>query len=370
MAISIVPLKPEHAEAVKAFNLRISTAPAGLRIDESPKDHPLAKDDGSGLYREHYLALDGGVVHGGYIMKRQPFYMQGRHVDIGTFQLPISEGIVDSRYGVVGVQLLEDALARQPQLFCLGMGGFDGPLPRLLTAMRWRLHACPFYFFINRPFTVLRNLSFLRKTPFQRTLVDFGAFSGLGYLGIQLLHMLARRYPTPPPAEISLEPSFGAWADEIWELAKKNYVMIATRDQLALNRLYDAGDARYFRLKFQAGGKPAGWALLLDSAMQGHKQFGNLRVGSIVDCLALPGMEERIISGATRFLLDRGVDLIVSNQLHSSWASSFKRRGYLSGPSNFVFAVSPELQKSLEPYAENVTQVHMTRGDGDGPIHL
>jgi hypothetical protein len=101
-----------------------------------------------------------------------------------------------------------------------------------------------------------------------------------------------------------------------------------------------------------------------------HRQFGAMQLGSVVDCLALPGEEQTVVTEATRYLRQLGSDLIVTNQLHEAWCGAFRKYGYLSGPSNFVFAASPALAGRLQPFPASVTRVHMTRGDGDGPIHL
>jgi hypothetical protein len=69
-------------------------------------------------------------------------------------------------------------------------------------------------------------------------------------------------------------------------------------------------------------------------------------------------------------LRDRGVDLIVSNHLHHAWTKALADAGYLRGPSNFLFVVSPALAALLDPFEASADQMHMTRGDGDGPIHL
>ena len=44
--------------------------------------------------------------------------------------------------------------------------------------------------------------------------------------------------------------------------------------------------------------------------------------------------------------------------------------GYLKGPTNFFFATSPELTRMMYPYHKTVENIHMVRGDGDGPINL
>ena len=117
-------------------------------------------------------------------------------------------------------------------------------------------------------------------------------------------------------------------------------------------------------------GQSVGWAVLLDTQMVDNKYFGNLRVGSIVDCLASPENASGVIRAATKVLEDRGVDLIVSNQSHAAWCAGLRDAGFLLGPSNFPFAASKELTKLIHPVPTSMAQCHFTRGDGDGPIHL
>jgi hypothetical protein len=109
---------------------------------------------------------------------------------------------------------------------------------------------------------------------------------------------------------------------------------------------------------------------MLDTQMSRHKHFGNMRVGSIVDCLAEPEMAGLVVRYATAFLERKGVDLIVSNQANSAWRKAFVAAGYLAGPSNFILALSPMLADRLEPLEAARRHIHMNRGDGDGPIHL
>jgi hypothetical protein len=64
--------------------------------------------------------------------------------------------------------------------------------------------------------------------------------------------------------------------------------MIAVRDSEALNTLYPASSNRFLCYKVIGGSSVLRWAVLLDTQMRDHKHFGNLRVRSIVDCLASP----------------------------------------------------------------------------------
>ena len=58
------------------------------------------------------------------------------------------------------------------------------------------------------------------------------------------------------------------------------------------------------------------------------------------------------------------------NQSHRAWREALRRCGYLTGPSNYGFAASRALAAALEPWSMHGELIHMTRGDGDGPIHI
>ena len=69
-------------------------------------------------------------------------------------------------------------------------------------------------------------------------------------------------------------------------------------------------------------------------------------------------------------LKNKGADLIVSNQSHIFWKKAFKINSFINGPSNYVFASSKILSEKLEIDQKLEDRMHITRGDGDGPINL
>src|SRR5258706_10066666 len=146
--------------------------------------------------------------------------------------------------------------------------------------------------------------------------------------------------------------------------------MLADRSSHMLRIRYPARDARFQRLIVTSDSQTCGWVVVLATTMHDHRHFGNLKVGTIVDCLTVPGSEHGVISAATRFLERMNVDLIVSNQSHLTWRAAFERAGYLSGPTNRFFTPSPELARLLTPFEQKFPLTHLTRGDGAGPIHL
>ncbi len=372
MPIVVKPFTDEHIPAVREFNKRIEAGEISYRFPESPIPRWLPYQDSSPVYQEYFVALEGETVRGAYIVKPQAFSCNGELTMIADYELPISEGIVDSRYALVGLLILIDALKRQPLLFALGMGSYQEEIARMLKTMKWSLVSCPFYFKVNHPFRFLREIVFLRhKRRAIRMMLDALAFSGLGWMVIKSLQSV-KRLTRRAAVGLTCEevPTFSSWADEIWKRSKARYAMIAVRDAVVLNTLYPSGNERFRRIKVLRQGEVIGWAVALTTKMAKHKHFGDMQVGSVVDCLALPGEEHPVIATVTRHLEGLGVDIIVSNQLHSSWCTAFAKNGYLFGPSNFIFAVSQEVAKKLHPFHLRASEVHMTRGDGDGPIHL
>jgi hypothetical protein len=369
--IAVEPFGQEHVPAVREFNRRTQAGGVPFRFPESAVPHWLPRLDSSALYQEHYVALESKTVRGGYILKRQAFACKGEEMVIGNYQLPISEGAIDTTYALVGFLMLKDALKREPLLFALGIGGYQEALTQMLKAMKWSMVSCPFFFKVIHPFHFLRGIAFLRQKVLKRLILDYLAFSGLGWIAIRSLQ-LARTLTHRARPELMIEEveRFTSWCDDIWTRMKTNYALVAVRDAAILNTLYPEGDHRFRRLKVLRRGNTIGWAVVLNTKMEKHKYFGHMRVGSVVDCLAVQGEESAVVAMATWFLERLGADIIVTNQLHHSWCNAFGKNGYFTGPSNFIFAASPQLAHKLHPFEGNASRVHLTRGDGDGPIHL
>jgi hypothetical protein len=356
MGIVIQPLANESGAAVREFNARLRARGWGeFAFPEAPEPG-----------RQEFLVVDNGCVRGGYILRGQDFCIDGSRERVAHYRLPVSEGLIDKAYVGVGAVMLRHALAQQPLLYALGMGGVDRPLPRMLESMGWRLHPVGFYFQVLRPARFLRNIRPLRRTPWRRAALDLAAASGAGWVAMEALQLA--RYSAGPDTGVTLEtaPDFGSWTDEVWDACHARYAAIGVRDRGTLNRLYPAADGRFLISKAIRGGRVVGWTVGLDTAMRDDKYFGDLRVGSIVDGLAKPEDARAVVAASARALAARGVDLIVSNQCHRAWGEALRHSGFLQGPSNFIFAVS----KKLAGVIGQMDDVHINRGDGDGPIHL
>lgn len=369
---TIVEYTEQMIDAVVQFNRRLKSGGVETAFPTSHVPPLLPRIAARRLFQEYCLAVDeDSAVRGGYILKHQDFFIGGRTVSIADFQLPLSEGIVNSAFPQVGVQLLLDAQTRQPLLFGLGMGAEDEALPRLLKAAGWVMSLVPFYFRIVRPFAFLRNISYLRHSALKRVALDVLAFSGLGWSAVKGLQALRYR-PAAPDNTVDVQPvdEFHDWADDLWERCKPQYRMSAVRDSEVLQILYPKDEKKFSRLKLTRRQQVIGWAVLLDTRLCSHKQFGNMRLGSIVDCFSSPEDAGTVINAARRLLEERGVDLIVSNQSHAAWCRALGASGFMRGPSNFIFTTSRKLTELLETAQIGTDDVHLNRGDGDGPINL
>jgi hypothetical protein len=371
VAIQIRPYTEEFSGPVAEFNRRVGPAHVPFRIPETPVPSWLPKVGGRNIYQEIFLAIEDGCVRGAYTFKHQQFSFWGRVLEVGACQMPISEGVVDKRYSLVGPKIVNDALRRQPLSYGLGLGSLDAAITRMLLAMGWSVRAVPFFFRVRNGFRFLRNIRYLKTTVLRRCVLATAAYSGFGWVGARIVWPLVAPVAEQPRSVCAEQvDEFSTWADDIWKTCKYWYSMVGVRDSDVLNILYPPGNPRFIRLKILNNGKPAGWAVLLDTVMSDSKYFGNMRVGSIADCLALPEDADKVISVASQVLEKRGVDLILSNQSHASWGRALSRAGFVEGPSNYLFVTSEPLTELLNDIDPASKGIHLNRGDGDGPIHL
>jgi hypothetical protein len=159
----------------------------------------------------------------------------------------------------------------------------------------------------------------------------------------------------------------GEWLDRVWASSAARYSFATVRDSATLNRLYPLATRRARLLRVSRGDRAIGCAVVQDAFRDAPKYFGSLRVGMIADCMAAPEDADTVIGLATRELEESGMDLLVSNQIHPAWRRALRHAGFVRGPSNFVFAVSPQLAERMRACDPDWRRVHVNRGDGDFP---
>jgi len=367
LAIVIEPYRQEHESAVQEFNRRLqqSSGDPDLVFSQSAIPRWLPPANNHPVWNEFFVAVEGSAVRGAYGLKQEMVLVRGKGLHrVACYHHPLSEGIIDRKYATVGALLARDALARQPFLYALGMGGSDRPIAKMLKVLGFTLTPIPFYFRVVHPYRFLLEMQALRQARWRAMAMNIAAATGTGWLAIksaQAASKLRNRTPDFVAEEI---PEFSDWADELWNHAQGIVSMAAVRDAKTLRLLYRADVTSIKRLRVCRNNAHVGWAII--GQRRKDPKYGQMRVGSIVDCWAAPENAAAVAQAATQALEKEGVDLIVSNQSHQVWYRAFETGGFLKGPSTFVFAASRKLTELLEPLEETRPSLHITRADGDG----
>lgn len=367
MPITIIPYSEEHIPAVRDFNRRLQQggAPADYTFSESPVSRWLPPTGVSPVYNEFFLALDGETVRGAFALKHQMFSFHGSLKPLVYLHHPFSEGIVDKRYGQLGAQMLIRIMREHPLLFALGMGGYERPLPRMLLALHWKHSLIPFYFRVCHASRFLREMRPLRNTAAKRLLSTAAEWTGMGPMTLRSWQAFRGRRGMATTCTAEVIAEFDDWADSIWQSCAPDLAMAAVRDAHVLRVLYPTQNRKFTRIRISARGLVIGWAVVGILHRPGHEQYGDMRVGTILDALARPEHATAVIAAATKVLVEQGADLIGSNQSHAAWINALEQCGFLKGPSNFIFAAAPAVSKLLDPFEARVRQAHLNRGDGD-----
>ena len=325
------------------------------------------------ILKNSFILIENKIaVRAGYTLKCQWFKVNDTLLRIGYYYQPVSAGLFNKKYNICGVMLLNDAQKKYPNLFSLGMGGYSEPLPKLLKSLNWKLQKVPFFFKILNPNSFLKNIQYLKNTKLKSFFITVLLHSGLGWLSIKFIFQVLSLFNFRSKEKNSLNfkemKAIDPDLDLVWENSKQFNSFVAVRNHEYLKILYS--DKRFIKLKFIDDNKIVGWSISLCTKLDNHKHFGHMRLGSIVDCLSLKGYEKSIISKTSEMLQKKGADLIVSNQSHIFWKNAFKMNSFIKGPSNFIFASSELLKDKVMKNIKLKDHMHLTRGDGEGPINL
>src|SRR5205823_12939896 len=97
----IQPYTARLIPAVRDFNRRLLAGGADptLLLPEDPHPGWLPR-------MELFVSEEDDAVHGGYILRHQSFSAAGRSVEAAHYRLPLSEGVVDRAYAMLGYYML------------------------------------------------------------------------------------------------------------------------------------------------------------------------------------------------------------------------------------------------------------------------
>jgi amino acid adenylation domain-containing protein len=365
---------PEDAPKVEAFNRRL--VEAGETYHSLTLQKPfrtMAHIEDSPITVEKLFCFEGDEIRGGVSIKRMQFVVNGRAEEVATSIYPLSEGVVNRSYGMIGLMIEEELLRRYPLLYGLGAPNTLPAMVRRHTG--WFRTPVPFYFKVFRASPFLKNISYLRRSTLLRTLFETAASTGLGSLGLSSLELVQKvlgHYPRTAKLHIERFDQWENWADEIWEGARDSYALIGDRSKAALQSLYPSDNERLIKLRITSRDSQAilGWAVLTLAQMKDHKYFGNMALAALVDMLAVPEDALSIVGGALAAARQADADLLVVNHSDERWNRAFRLAGMLPWKSNYYLSISPQLKERFDTVESDSGRFYFTRGDGHGPTRL
>ena len=152
--IRIVPFTEQELGATTAFNarMRAGAAPTDFLLPESVPATRARPP--SAVSATQFIAMEDGEARGGFIELLHPAWLNGSVQMVANYQSPLSEGICDKKYGLVGMQMIRYIQQQRPYLFVVGMGDPGNPLPRLLESFKlvWVFRTIPGSAWKTRPF--------------------------------------------------------------------------------------------------------------------------------------------------------------------------------------------------------------------------
>ena len=370
MSLHITEYEERHEELVRAFNARMAEAGSDWEFYDRARPTWLAPKGNETPHRRFFLAIeDDRNVRGAYCLKSQDFLLPDRRLSAASIQGPVSEGLVDPRFGATALHLIRDMQNREPALFAWGA---SERLLGVLSRLKWKSYATPLCMRVVNASRFLQENRFLSSAPkFHRAsrLLRAVRLERLGFSIVQTAAQVAAG-GRPSSARSIVERRFGAWADLVWEAVKGSYRFIAVRDSRTMNRLLpESGWPEAEILRIERDGATIGWAAVRCSTLLDDARFGDLRVGSVIDALALPGCEGSILRAATAHLELQKAEVIVANFSSGVWLDGFRRCGFLVSQSRRTLVASPTLVSQIGEDAASA-DMHLTPLDGDGPLGL
>lgn len=361
MALKISPSSASLAAAVRDFNLRMEQGGSKWKFYEGDVPEWLPPEEEATVWREYFVLVDedAGLVRGGYALKHEQFMLKGRQVQLGWLQGPVAESAVDKSLRGLGKIMVNDAIAKYPMQISWGANSISAPsagdAPMLLRVVQKRRFLC--------------RAPVVRRRPPLARLADLSAATGVGPLALALGQSLVRlRGGRVRRFQVSEEAQFGTWADDVWDKARDAYDLIAMRDSRTLNRVMPFGLWPHaIPVKVSVEGEVVGWAAIRDRELTDDPLFGNLRAGSVIDALAVPGFEATVAAAATQTLERRGVDLIGACFLSPDWIKGFCSAGYFVIPDRRNIGFSSELSEVGGGVANLLSKTHLALIDSDGP---
>lgn len=169
------------------------------------------------------------------------------------------------------------------------------------------------------------------------------------------------------------EPDFGPDYDSLWRRVGHKFHALVVRDREYLHRRYRGGgrSGRYHILARREKGELTGFCIVKVMQFRDDPRMGNLRVGTLVDCLFDPERPSTLwalLRDAVRFCRHEGTDVIFCTASHAGLRRELLLSGFLRSPGSLNFAYHDH--RSTIDATLPLRAWHLMRGDSDADSNL
>ncbi len=281
------------------------------------------------------------------------------HWIVGFMVLP------EHRNGLVGPLLIKEA---SRVLDCALSIFVEPPVLRILTGMKWAHRGVlPQYLRVLNASAVTRNLQLggfkgLSVHALARILAGWGlALGQAAWLGFSTFSR-----PRTARAQVQEEPRFDESYDELWRAVHDRFGACPARDQRYLQQRYGEQPERYRVLGCRQGSRLLGYCIVKLRQFSDDERMGNMRVGTIVDCLfdpTSPTVLQSLLEAAVRLFEQEEVHAVLCTASHAAVRQLLRANGFLAIPGNLNFAIHNRTALPIQDVP--LDSWHLMRGDSD-----
>lgn len=295
------------------------------------------------------------------------------HWIVGFMVLP------EHRNGLVGPLLIKEV---NRSLGCALSLFVEPPVFRILTGLKWtHMGVLPQYLRVLNARGVSRNLQLSGVTaialqrgdptatvPFRfvesfiRVLGGWGLAVGQAlWVGLTIV---AR--PRSVPVEVREEHGFDDSYNQLWQAVSGRFGACLARDQKYLQERFARHPGLYRVLGCRRENRLLAYCIVKTKQFSNDPRMGNMKVGTIVDCLfdpAAPAGFQPLLDVVLKMCAREGVHAVLCTASHAAVRRLLRANGFLTIPGNLNFAYHNRTNVPLHDIP--LESWHLMRGDSD-----
>jgi hypothetical protein len=167
-------------------------------------------------------------------------------------------------------------------------------------------------------------------------------------------------------AEVREEQDFDGSYDELWDAVSGRFGACLARDRKRLQTRFGRSPGRYRVLACREDGRLLAYCIVKMKQFSNDPRMGNMKVGTIVDCLFDPGAStplQRLLDAALEMCVRESAHAVLCSASHSIVRQLLRCNGFFAIPGNLNFAYHNRTNVPLQDIP--LESWHLMRGDSD-----